>query len=328
MVVKNKKNENHIKKNQFRKNKESVNIAMPQEKVGIGNTISWMYVVSFVTSTTFTIFAYFINNRIMFIIGICLIFLTLLFYSFIKHSTYKQSDKKITIPKSNKVSVNMVVKKEVIEEDNLMLEKETILENFKIKKTLVIFSILALVGIIPVIVGYKNTNLITLLLGIVLIILSLFGITVNMVKIIKLSQTSILEHEPDLPSEKRSEKEVTKDKKQILKKFGFIGFVIVILGIVNFFIFYGYTFNALPYLGIGTGIIVLFFILTFLHKRKKVQSAVQPEAEQEIADADVKRVLQITDELLANLPEDQIKKFADSKDFEHYQRVLNKYNIK
>lgn len=49
---------------------------------------------------------------------------------------------------------------------------------------------------------------------------------------------------------------------------------------------------------------------------------------QQLIDEDVKKVLLITDELLAKLPEEVIEDFASSEDFDLYQKVMNKYNIK
>lgn len=45
-------------------------------------------------------------------------------------------------------------------------------------------------------------------------------------------------------------------------------------------------------------------------------------------DEDVRQVLLITDDLLGKLPDDVIENFATSKDFELYERVMRKYNIK
>jgi len=45
-------------------------------------------------------------------------------------------------------------------------------------------------------------------------------------------------------------------------------------------------------------------------------------------DDDIKKVLSITDELLAQLPDQVIEDFAASEDFQLYQKVMSKYNIK
>ena len=45
-------------------------------------------------------------------------------------------------------------------------------------------------------------------------------------------------------------------------------------------------------------------------------------------DDDIIEVLRITDDLLAKLPDDVIENFAKSKNFELYEKVLNKYKIK
>jgi hypothetical protein len=45
-------------------------------------------------------------------------------------------------------------------------------------------------------------------------------------------------------------------------------------------------------------------------------------------DDDIKKVLLMTDSLLGELPEDVINKFAQSEDFELYERVMSKYKLK
>jgi hypothetical protein len=47
-----------------------------------------------------------------------------------------------------------------------------------------------------------------------------------------------------------------------------------------------------------------------------------------VVDADIQQVLRITDNLLGNLPEEKIRQFAQSKDFQLYEKVLTKYKIK
>jgi len=48
----------------------------------------------------------------------------------------------------------------------------------------------------------------------------------------------------------------------------------------------------------------------------------------DILDDDVRKVLEIADNLLEKLPEEVIDKFASSKDFEIYEKVITKYKIK
>jgi hypothetical protein len=45
-------------------------------------------------------------------------------------------------------------------------------------------------------------------------------------------------------------------------------------------------------------------------------------------DEDIKKILLMTDTLLGELPEDVINRFAQSEDFELYEKVMNKYKIK
>ncbi|UCF11944.1 MAG: hypothetical protein JSW06_07850 [Thermoplasmatales archaeon] len=52
------------------------------------------------------------------------------------------------------------------------------------------------------------------------------------------------------------------------------------------------------------------------------------ETEPTLLDEDIKKLLVITDNLLGELPEEVIDKFAQSKDFKLYLKVLNKYKIK
>ncbi len=47
-----------------------------------------------------------------------------------------------------------------------------------------------------------------------------------------------------------------------------------------------------------------------------------------VVDDDIKKVLLLTDDLLGKLPENVIEEFAQSKDFELYERVLSKYKIR
>ena len=50
--------------------------------------------------------------------------------------------------------------------------------------------------------------------------------------------------------------------------------------------------------------------------------------ENPLLDEDIKKVLSITDNLLEKLPEEVIDKFAQSEDFELYEKVMSKYKIK
>jgi hypothetical protein len=45
-------------------------------------------------------------------------------------------------------------------------------------------------------------------------------------------------------------------------------------------------------------------------------------------DEDIKKILLMTDTLLGELPEDVINRFAQSEDFELYEKIMNKYKIK
>ena len=45
-------------------------------------------------------------------------------------------------------------------------------------------------------------------------------------------------------------------------------------------------------------------------------------------DTDIKKILQITDELLGELPEEVINRFMRSDEYDLYERILNKYKIR
>jgi hypothetical protein len=45
-------------------------------------------------------------------------------------------------------------------------------------------------------------------------------------------------------------------------------------------------------------------------------------------DTDIKKILQITDELLGELPEEVINRFMRTDDYDLYERILNKYKIR
>lgn len=63
-------------------------------------------------------------------------------------------------------------------------------------------------------------------------------------------------------------------------------------------------------------------------QEKSITETQNKEPEQEFIDEDVKKLLTITDNLLGELPEEVIDKFAKSEDFNLYSKVLHKYKIK
>ncbi|MFA5102527.1 MAG: cell envelope integrity protein TolA [Candidatus Thermoplasmatota archaeon] len=68
-----------------------------------------------------------------------------------------------------------------------------------------------------------------------------------------------------------------------------------------------------------------------LPKEKKQAEKKHEEPKEETAeelDEDIRKVLVITDYLLGELPEDVLNLFLESKEFELYEKVLNKYKIK
>lgn len=67
------------------------------------------------------------------------------------------------------------------------------------------------------------------------------------------------------------------------------------------------------------------------HKKKLnwgMKKKKDKKQEPTLLDEDIKKLLVITDNLLGELPEEVIDKFAQSKDFELYSKVLSKYKIK
>ena len=63
-------------------------------------------------------------------------------------------------------------------------------------------------------------------------------------------------------------------------------------------------------------------------KKKEGHEKTDEKPEQTLLDEDVKKLLVITDNLLGDLPEEVIDKFAQSEDFKLYSKVLSRYKIK
>ncbi|MAG47600.1 hypothetical protein CL617_03265 [archaeon] len=60
----------------------------------------------------------------------------------------------------------------------------------------------------------------------------------------------------------------------------------------------------------------------------KVNKLIEREKKKvDLVNKDVKKVLEKMDELLGNLPEEEIEKFSKSKDFHLYEKVLTKFEI-
>ena len=62
--------------------------------------------------------------------------------------------------------------------------------------------------------------------------------------------------------------------------------------------------------------------------KKGEQKKTDEKPEPTLLDEDIKKLLVITDDLLGELPEEVINKFAQSDDFKLYSKVLSKYKIK
>jgi hypothetical protein len=63
-------------------------------------------------------------------------------------------------------------------------------------------------------------------------------------------------------------------------------------------------------------------------KKKEEHEKTDEKPEPTLLDEDVKKLLVITDNLLGDLPEEVIDKFAQSEDFKLYSKVLSRYKIK
>ena len=63
-------------------------------------------------------------------------------------------------------------------------------------------------------------------------------------------------------------------------------------------------------------------------KESVLLKSVETKQTPTFVDDDVIKVLLMTDDLLGNLPEDVIDKFAKSEDFKLYEKVISKYKAK
>ncbi len=69
-------------------------------------------------------------------------------------------------------------------------------------------------------------------------------------------------------------------------------------------------------------------ILNSNNPENKIYKLIEQEKKKvDLVNKDVKKTLSIMDDLLGKLPEEEIEKFAKSKDFELYQKVLTKFEI-
>jgi uncharacterized membrane protein len=69
---------------------------------------------------------------------------------------------------------------------------------------------------------------------------------------------------------------------------------------------------------------IVIFILLRRHKKAKIQNV---KTTKDIGDNDVKRVLKRVDELLEKLPQEEIDRFAGTKDAKLYKALLKKYGV-
>ncbi len=69
-------------------------------------------------------------------------------------------------------------------------------------------------------------------------------------------------------------------------------------------------------------------IINSSNPEQKIYKLIENEKKKiDLVNKDVKKVLNIMDNLLEKLPEEEIEKFAKSKDFELYQKILTKFGI-
>jgi len=301
-----------------------------------------MRVISFVVSLAMIIWGYFSDNFIVMAIGGGLLFMTLLLYVIKKRIVQR---KKIT--KQKKIEKRPIVKREIktVKKETKpitkLFEKEKLLDKIQYKKKSMLFMLLFLFSLVPVYLGYNNHQYITLSLGLLLTIISIFGLFRNLSKL----KHTVKKFQPEPKIKKKvvvkkaekAKKKVSSDKTKSHKKLIFILSIIIVIGLINAAIFLLPKTHMWIYIVIGGTIVFSFlFFMSIKHRKHKVAKVTKPEegvtekeiSEKTVLDEDVAKVLKITDELLGNLSEEQISKFAQSKDFELYERVLNKYNIK
>jgi len=68
--------------------------------------------------------------------------------------------------------------------------------------------------------------------------------------------------------------------------------------------------------------------IQLMKEKEQIKEEQEEIPEMPILDEDIRKFITITDNLLAELPDEVIDRFANSKDFEFYERVLAKYKIK
>ena len=68
--------------------------------------------------------------------------------------------------------------------------------------------------------------------------------------------------------------------------------------------------------------------LSFSNPEKRVYDLIEKEKKKiDLVNRDVKEVLRVMDNLLEKLPEEEIEKFAKSKEFHKYERVLTRFDV-
>jgi dipeptide/tripeptide permease len=268
-----------------------------------------LYFFSFVLLLALSIVGYLYKNWPLLFIGVGLMFFTLLFFAILKKPT---KNKKNPEP----------AKKQDTRIDKLV-EKEIMLDRIKIKRKIAFFLSIFIFSLAPTYTGFTNAKWLTLIMGACLSLLSIIGLFINLGKLKHIKTAEELKD----TSTKAESKQLNSEKNP--KKVGFIALVLIVIALVNVIIFF------LPkhlWLYVGCVLvvgIVIGIIIRFQSKKDKTPlQQEQKKVEVPVVDEDIKKVLKITDELLGNLPDDVINKFAKSQEFELYERVLNKYKVK
>ena len=80
------------------------------------------------------------------------------------------------------------------------------------------------------------------------------------------------------------------------------------------------------------GVVVFAVVIWFIIKRRKSEKikneGVEKNIVKQVVDKDTKRILGVIDSLLDKLPQNEIAKFAKSKDAELYKAVLKKHGVR
>jgi membrane protein implicated in regulation of membrane protease activity len=260
----------------------------------------------FIVSLALSIVGFLKNNWQQVFIGLGLLVLTLILNILHNHKKAKKQEKQKSEPIKHENRIDKLV------------EKEIFLDRIKVRRKITFFFALFLFSLVPMYIGYTSTQWLTLALGAVLAILTIIGLFMNLGK---------LKHAKKDAKIESKQPKVEKSKKAV-----FILIVVLIVALINVVIFFVPK-SWWLYIGLVLVVGIVVAVIIRLEHKKDGKHPQQEETHHEekvveVVDDDIKKVLKITDELLGNLPDEVINKFAKSQDFELYERVLNKYKVK